>query len=225
MKEKTKGFIAGALAATTIFGAGIGVSADSLQKAATLIYNNIKICIDGNYIEPKDANGNKVEPFIIDGTTYLPVRAVASALGKEVAWDGNTNTVFLGAKPEQKTTVAKNDVIFEDDKFKITYVDFQDPNHGVTTFNLFLKIENKTETEITAMLTDGYANDTSIFFMTGMPVTIASGKNAVGPFIFGYNNLGINGIQDIKKLEFKFTARDSKTFDVIYETESFELNF
>jgi hypothetical protein len=33
---------------------------------------------------------------MVDGTTYLPVRAVASALGLAVEWDGETNTVRLG---------------------------------------------------------------------------------------------------------------------------------
>jgi hypothetical protein len=99
MKERTKGFIAGVLGATMIGTAVIGVSGEQIQKAATLFYNNIKICIDGTYIEPKDSDGNKVEPFIMDGTTYLPVRAVANAFGKDVEWDGTTNTVFLGSKP------------------------------------------------------------------------------------------------------------------------------
>ncbi|NCC69307.1 MAG: copper amine oxidase N-terminal domain-containing protein, partial [Clostridia bacterium] len=37
--------------------------------------------------------------FIYGGTTYLPVRAVASALGVEVGWDGDTSTVYLGEQP------------------------------------------------------------------------------------------------------------------------------
>ena len=45
---------------------------------------------------PKDANGAVVEPFICNGTTYLPVRGVAGAFGKEVEWDPMTSTVYLG---------------------------------------------------------------------------------------------------------------------------------
>lgn len=65
------------------------------KEMAELEYNNIKISLNGKNIDPKDANGNYVEPFTIDGTTYLPVRAVANALGINVDWDGNTNTVVL----------------------------------------------------------------------------------------------------------------------------------
>lgn len=99
MKEKTKGIIIGALAATVLTGAVMTATADEILQSVQIAYNNIKICIDGTFIEPKDAAGNVVEPFTLNGTTYLPVRAVAGAFGKDVDWDGNTNTVYLGAKP------------------------------------------------------------------------------------------------------------------------------
>ena len=65
------------------------------KQTAELAYRDIKIILNGNLITPKDANGKVVEPFIIDGTTYLPLRAVAEALGLNVQWDGNTSTVTL----------------------------------------------------------------------------------------------------------------------------------
>lgn len=99
MKNKIKGYIAGVLTAAIIGGATFAVAGEQIKKTVDVYYNGIKICIDGTYVEPKDANGNVVEPFIMDGTTYLPVRAVAGAFGKDVAWDGETQTVFLGAKP------------------------------------------------------------------------------------------------------------------------------
>ena len=61
----------------------------------TLVYRGIKIILDGATITPKDANGNVVEPFIIDGTTYLPVRALSNALGFDVGWDNATSTVSI----------------------------------------------------------------------------------------------------------------------------------
>lgn len=50
-------------------------------------------------ITPKDTNGKVVEPFIVDGTTYLPIRAVSEALGKDVYWNGQTNTVYINENP------------------------------------------------------------------------------------------------------------------------------
>ena len=51
---------------------------------------------------PKDANGNVVEPFTMNGTTYLPVRAISNAFGKDVEWDGATQSVYIGRKDQTK---------------------------------------------------------------------------------------------------------------------------
>lgn len=69
-------------------------------KTVELWYNDIKITLDGEEIVPKDATGNTVAPFIIDGTTYLPVRAVAQAVSLDVEWDEDTNTVKLTGTPD-----------------------------------------------------------------------------------------------------------------------------
>lgn len=68
----------------------------SVGKNITVYFNEIKLMIDGKIVTPKDANGNTVEPFIYNGTTYLPVRAVADALGQDVNWDADTATVVIG---------------------------------------------------------------------------------------------------------------------------------
>lgn len=74
-------------------GAALAATTTTLYDVLT---NGIKIVVDGKKINPTDANGNTVEPIIYNGTTYLPVRAVANALGKAVYWDGPNYTVYLG---------------------------------------------------------------------------------------------------------------------------------
>ena len=66
-------------------------------------YNNIKIKLNGQELIPKDEKGNIVEPFVINGTTYLPVRAIGNALGLYVDWDTSSNTVLLNSIPETPT--------------------------------------------------------------------------------------------------------------------------
>ena len=73
---------------------GTVTAADTWVKK-DLYYGGIKITLNGNTITPKDANGTVVDPFAIDGTTYLPVRAISNALGINVDWDGATKTVVL----------------------------------------------------------------------------------------------------------------------------------
>lgn len=63
----------------------------------TVTYDNVKVVVDGRQIQfGKDSKGKQIEPFIYNGTTYLPLRAVAEAVGKQVQWDANTKTAFLG---------------------------------------------------------------------------------------------------------------------------------
>ena len=98
--------IAAALAITTSASTGI--------VPRELHYNDIKITFDGNEVLPKDAAGNYIEPFIIDGTTYLPVRGIASALGLEVGWDQATKTVLLSTTkspaPAEQPTPTENTI-------------------------------------------------------------------------------------------------------------------
>ena len=99
LKEKLKGFVVGVVLTSLVVGT-IPTMAEKITKSAELLYNNIKVVIDGKQADLKDAQGNTVEPFIIDGTTYLPVRAVSNALNKAVSWDRATQTVYLGENKE-----------------------------------------------------------------------------------------------------------------------------
>lgn len=96
MKKRLQGLIAGVLIGT-ILTTGI-VFAKQASETISVIYDNIKILIDGKEYQPTDASGNTVEPFIYNGTTYLPVRAIANAFDKEVDWEPQTSTVTLGSK-------------------------------------------------------------------------------------------------------------------------------
>ena len=65
-------------------------------KNVQIQFNDIKLIIDGVPVVLKDVNGSDIEPFIYNGTTYLPLRAISEAVGKEVTWDGTTKTIYLG---------------------------------------------------------------------------------------------------------------------------------
>ncbi len=98
-RSNIRAFILGVLVTVIVMSTAAPAVA-STMKAAQLYYNNIKIRLNGEELIPKDATGKVVEPFAIDGTTYLPIRAISSALGLNVSWDGATQTVVLGNDPE-----------------------------------------------------------------------------------------------------------------------------
>jgi len=67
-----------------------------------------------------------VPPMIVDGRTFLPLRAVAESLGADVEWDGNTKTVHIsstGTAPGDKPVLPP--VPDEDD-----YLDESYGEHG-----------------------------------------------------------------------------------------------
>lgn len=101
LNDKIKGAVAGLLIGTTLT-TGLAFAKNGIE-AIQAEYSDIKIYMDGILLSPKDANGKTVEPFIYDGTTYLPVRAVGEAIGKQVSWDGATSSVYLGERPGQTT--------------------------------------------------------------------------------------------------------------------------
>jgi len=105
LKNYGIGFLIGFLLITV---STIGIYAKSGTVRKSILYNNIKIVLNGNSVMPTDANGHYVEPFAIDGTTYLPVRAIANALGLGVGWDGENNTVILTTDASNQQSSSSN---------------------------------------------------------------------------------------------------------------------
>jgi hypothetical protein len=123
MKQFTKQlkyFLSGVITATIFAFLITNALATNGNKTLTAGYSDIKIYIDGTLISPKDATGKAVEPFIIDGTTYLPVRAVGEAFGKEVSWDGATSSVYVGKKavtPSPTPTASPSNTNYPEAKY------------------------------------------------------------------------------------------------------------
>ncbi len=108
-----------------VFALTIPAAAANEPKSIEVTNREIKIVVDGDLITPVDASGNPVEPFIFGGTTYLPVRAVAGALGLSVDWDGETSTVLLTTGAEAKTGTGTPAGTNATRNIEITYRDIQ----------------------------------------------------------------------------------------------------
>lgn len=105
MNAKTvRTFLSGVLCATALFSLTTTSLAATVTEQISAAFMDIKIVLNGETLTPTDATGATVEPFIYNGTTYLPVRAVGEAFGLDVTWDGDTNTVYLGDVPVAETT-------------------------------------------------------------------------------------------------------------------------
>lgn len=89
-------FITGSVAGSAVSAAG------GLTKLTEAFLNyDISIFIDGKSFQAKDPqDGSIYIPISYKGRTYLPLRAVAEAVGLPVEYDPNEKTAYLGKKPD-----------------------------------------------------------------------------------------------------------------------------
>ena len=104
MKKHRKGtaILSAVLALVVLLGAvGSAVAAESGMKTVdkTLYYPDVNVTLDGEELVLTTEQGQVLEPFLMDGSTYLPVRAVAEAAGLYVDWDEGKTEVKLSTRP------------------------------------------------------------------------------------------------------------------------------
>ena len=83
MKKHLKGFIIGVVVIVILF-SSVAMAA-SLEKTIKVVFNSVNLEVNGKIVE--------VDNILYNGTTYVPLRAVAEMLGKEVGWNQATRTV------------------------------------------------------------------------------------------------------------------------------------
>jgi len=93
VKKTLKGYLTGVISTLVILG-GIAYATTG-SEMIEVFYNNIKVYKDNILCDLKDSNGTTVEPFIYNGSTYVPLRAISEALGVKVDWDGDTQTINM----------------------------------------------------------------------------------------------------------------------------------
>ncbi|WP_409227718.1 stalk domain-containing protein [Gudongella sp. SC589] len=73
---------------TTGFAAWMG-------KTIEAQYRNVTIFVNNQYKQATDVNGKVIEPFIYEGTTYVPLRGISQMLGYEVSFNPQTYRIDI----------------------------------------------------------------------------------------------------------------------------------
>jgi hypothetical protein len=84
---------------------GVASQAASITKTLRAVYNNIAITFNGQ------AKTLSEKPFTVNGTTYVPLRAVSEIIGAEVNWANNTIAINMPTAPSsayEQEIAAKN---------------------------------------------------------------------------------------------------------------------
>lgn len=136
MKDKFKGIIIGIIIGVMLVPTVYATVATITKE---IYYNDILITLNGDEVKPTDANGEYVEPFIMDGTTYLPVRGIANALGMDVEWDDDTKTVKLTDETEEKIKVNVGDVVMDERDVKVTFTSAEEKSENLIVCDLLIE--------------------------------------------------------------------------------------
>lgn len=95
MKSKT--WITVALAAGMTLTTSAGVYAGTkLESIRAYVNHGIQIEVNGSAYTAKGSNGEQLSPITYNGSTYLPVRAMADALSVPVNYNATSGKVSLG---------------------------------------------------------------------------------------------------------------------------------
>ena len=149
----------------------------------------------------------------------ITVILVASVLFSDSDNNGTTNNI----QESQSIDISDNEkLVHEDDFIKVWYVNsFEQPEIIADTCYFTLKVENKTDKQITLYPMDASANDNMINLLSGVPLTINPRKIGQNAFFFSYAAFA-NNMSEISTIEFKANLMDENTSSIHKADISFE---
>ena len=96
MRKFRPSLLSGLLVAALVVALAIPAAADLVPRQLQ-VDAGVEVYIDGNQLDPRDVNGNRVDALLYNGTTYVPVRAVTESLGYDVAWNGADDYAYISS--------------------------------------------------------------------------------------------------------------------------------
>lgn len=107
---------------------------------------------------------------------------------------------------EPVDTGKQKEIIYEDETFKAVFLGISH-SETINTFYLNVRLENKTDGELTVIPMDSSVNDTMVMFGSGIPGTMRAGKN--------FNQAWIIGSEAPAIIEFAMSACDENMEEIV----------
>lgn len=164
MKKQWKGFLTGFLAAVMMFILCVPTFAKAVGKYIE-VSTGINIYMNDTLFLPKDGNGNPIEPFVYNGTTYLPVRAISEALNIPVQWDGETSSVYLGKHSGTTPVAWLGQMDYFDKKDNWNFDVMTKDNLGNEHTHCIDKSSGSTGASLSYKLNGQYSRLTAVYYM------------------------------------------------------------
>ncbi len=122
-----------AVAANTVVSGNSAVSANSTSAELSLkptkidvyVSPDIAVTLNGEYLQFSDEKGGIVYPIIYKGSTYLPVRAIATLMGEPVEWINSAKMVMIGKTLSEPDNKKSNKNSIDTNSSFVTTVDYR----------------------------------------------------------------------------------------------------
>lgn len=184
-------------------------AAGGLQQIKAYINRDITIKLDGQVKTMADEQGARVYPISYDGTTYVPIRAVSSMLGIDVAWDQASYSVLLGKTGTAKDFIEEFEPYSENDfgYYKIsdnrteTIAGKQYDHYAVTygsSSKMYFDLEGNYETlSFQLYYNSNYTDDPETLFIYGDNDTLLAKCDVIGSNLPKTFNVDVRGVQQL----------------------------
>lgn len=230
--KKYRGFVAGMLTMLIIVSLAGTASATLGKITKELEYRNIKVSLDGEILDLKDSAGNHVEPFMFDGTNYLPVRALAEALGLGVAWDSSTSTVVLTTSEDQNHAVPetapqeRKDLLFSREHVRVYVLGIGTSDEGGQ--NVRFLVENDSDYVVRISVRDIEVSGKLAYVKAASEFScpeINPGDHGEAVLHFSKDELEKNGANEFKSIRLCFAGgiKYQGTWRELFSTGSYRI--
>ncbi|MDQ0885407.1 hypothetical protein QFZ81_000495 [Paenibacillus sp. V4I9] len=85
-----------------------------VESIQAYLNHDFKFTLNNNAWVPKDSDGVVLTPVILNGTSYLPVKAVVEATGGEVQWNEATKTIAITSANGESVTAKQKEFTSEE---------------------------------------------------------------------------------------------------------------
>lgn len=209
LKKHNKTFILGILIGSILTSTFTPAIAETINKTIDVLLNNVNIQVDDKTFAKQNenytlSNGEKVPYSILyKGTTYLPMRKVAEALGKEVGWNQETKTASIKDKSLEYVNVSDD----KKQKIHIEVVKIGDKYYDLSTVlgeNFYYKT-NLTFCKVNGKTYIATNNEEGIIDLCGYYVNLILNRYQISQ---GHENPNFSGRIELDNIKDKYTKKD-----------------
>lgn len=87
-------------------------------------YRNIKVQYNGTLVP------TNLEPFLVNGTTYIPLRMMAGVFNKDISWDGTTYTINVTDRTDARVAALQAEIAAKDATIKSLQQQLEDAKNN-----------------------------------------------------------------------------------------------